>query len=54
MSDIHVARGCGFRPLGLGAKLSVVIVDFQRGFTEAAFPMEADRWSTKPIATPSR
>lgn len=39
MSDIYADRGYGSRDLGFGAKIGVVVVDFQRGFTEAAFPM---------------
>ena len=39
MSDIYAERGYGSRPLGFGAKPAVVVVDFQRGFTDPAFPM---------------
>ena len=39
MTDIYEQRGYGNRPLGFGAKPGLVVVDFQRGFTEAAFPM---------------
>lgn len=39
MSDIYAERGYGSRELGFGAKPGVVVVDFQRGFTEAGFPM---------------
>lgn len=39
MSDIYAQRGYGGRTLGIGAKIGVVVVDFQRGFTDAAFPM---------------
>jgi maleamate amidohydrolase len=39
MSDIHAARGYGSRPIGFGARIGVVVVDFQRGFTDPAFPM---------------
>ena len=39
MSDIYEQRGYGSRTLGIGAKLGVVVVDFQRGFTDGAFPM---------------
>ncbi|MCB4820919.1 isochorismatase family protein [Roseicella aerolata] len=39
MSDIYAERGYGSRPLGFGAKPGLVVVDFQRGFTEAGFPM---------------
>jgi maleamate amidohydrolase len=39
MSDVYAERGYGSRTLGFGAKIGVVVVDFQRGFTEAGFPM---------------
>ncbi len=39
MSDIYTERGYGTRPLGFGAKIGVVVVDFQRGFIDPAFPM---------------
>ena len=39
MSDIYEARGYGSRPLGFGAKIGVVVVDFQRGFIDPSFPM---------------
>jgi maleamate amidohydrolase len=39
MSDIYVQRGYGSRTVGFGVKPAVVVVDFQRGFTEPAFPM---------------
>ena len=39
MSDIYAQRGYGGRPVGFGAKPGLVVVDFQRGFTEAGFPM---------------
>jgi len=39
MSDIYAERGYGSRPLGSGAKIGVVVVDFQRGFIEPEFPM---------------
>ncbi|RAI58113.1 isochorismatase family protein [Roseicella frigidaeris] len=38
-ADIYAARGYGSRPLGFGARPGLVVVDFQRGFTEAGFPM---------------
>ena len=38
-ADVYAARGYGSRPLGFGAKPGLVVVDFQRGFTEAGFPM---------------
>jgi maleamate amidohydrolase len=39
MSDIYAQRGYGTRPQGFGAKPAVVVVDFQRGFIDPAFPM---------------
>ena len=39
MADIYAERGYGSRPLGFGAKIGVVVVDFQRGFIEPGFPM---------------
>lgn len=39
MDDIYAARGYGSRALGWGAKPAVVVVDFQRGFIDADFPM---------------
>jgi maleamate amidohydrolase len=39
MSDIYTERGYGSRPVGFGAKIGVVVVDFQRGFVDPAFPM---------------
>ena len=39
MSDIYTQRGYGARPQGFGAKPGVVVVDFQRGFIDPAFPM---------------
>ena len=39
MSDIYAARGYGSRKQGFGAKPGLVVVDFQRGFTDPAFPM---------------
>jgi len=39
MADIYAERGYGSRPLGFGAKIGVVVVDFQRGFIDPEFPM---------------
>jgi maleamate amidohydrolase len=39
MEDIYAARGYGDRPVGFGEKPGVVVVDFQRGFTDPEFPM---------------
>ena len=43
MTDIYAVRGYGSRPLGFGAKIGVVVVDFQRGFIEPEFPMGGAR-----------
>ncbi len=39
MTDIYTQRGYGSRRLGFGAKPGLVVVDFQRGFVDPAFPM---------------
>ncbi len=39
MSDIYAQRGYGAQAQGFGAKPGVVVVDFQRGFIDKAFPM---------------
>ncbi len=39
MSEVYAARGYGATPVGFGEKPGVVVVDFQRGFTDPAFPM---------------
>jgi maleamate amidohydrolase len=39
MSDIYAQRGYGARKQGFGTKPAVVVVDFQRGFIDAKFPM---------------
>jgi maleamate amidohydrolase len=39
MSDIYAQRGYGAHAQGFGAKPAVVVVDFQRGFVDPAFPM---------------
>jgi maleamate amidohydrolase len=39
MPDIYAERGYGSRKLGFGQKIGVVVVDFQRGFTDPGFPM---------------
>ena len=39
MSDIYAQRGYGSRQIGFGSKIGVVVVDFQRGFVGADFPM---------------
>jgi maleamate amidohydrolase len=38
-NDIYQQRGYGSRNVGFGAKIGVVVVDFQRGFTDPSFPM---------------
>lgn len=39
MTDAYGARGFGSRRIGFGERPAVVVVDFQRGFTDAAFPL---------------
>jgi len=39
VSDIYAERGYGSRAQGFGAKIGVVVVDFQRGFVDPAFAM---------------
>ena len=39
MSDAYQKRGYGLQPQGFGQKPAVLVVDFQRGFTEPEFPM---------------
>ena len=39
MTDIYADRGYGSRKLGFGAKIGLVVVDFQRGFIDPSFPM---------------
>lgn len=39
MSDPYEKRGYGLQVQGFGQKPAVLVVDFQRGFTDAAFPM---------------
>ena len=39
MTDVYARRGYGAVPVGFGAKPAVVVIDFQRGFTDADFPM---------------
>ncbi|MFC7541438.1 hypothetical protein ACFQU2_20965 [Siccirubricoccus deserti] len=54
MSDIYAERGYGSRPLGFGAKIGVVVVDFQRGFIDPDSPWAARPWWMRPCATPCR
>jgi maleamate amidohydrolase len=39
MSDIYAQRGYGVGVQGFGTKPAVVVVDFQRGFVDPAFPL---------------
>lgn len=39
--DIYAQRGYGARLIGFGEKPALVVVDFQKGFTDPAFPMGA-------------
>ena len=51
MSDIYAKRGYGAHEQGWGAKPAVVVVDFQRGFIDPAFPMGGARWWMTPCET---
>ncbi|WP_043337993.1 isochorismatase family protein [Belnapia moabensis] len=51
MSDIYAARGYGSRPIGFGTRIGVVVVDFQRGFTDPAFPMAGAPMVDAAVAT---
>jgi maleamate amidohydrolase len=39
IEDIYAERGYGGEPVGFGEKPAVVVIDFQRGFTDSRFPM---------------
>ena len=39
MTDVYAKRGYGAVPVGFGAKPAVVVIDFQRGFTDKDFAM---------------
>jgi maleamate amidohydrolase len=39
MADVYAQRGYASRSIGFGARPGLVVVDFQRGFTDPAFPM---------------
>ena len=39
MTDIYASRGYGLEPQGFGEKPALLVVDFQRGFTDPAYPM---------------
>jgi maleamate amidohydrolase len=39
MTDVYASRGYGNRAQGFGEKPALIVVDFQRGFTDPAFPM---------------
>lgn len=39
MSDIYKQRSYGHGEIGFGGKPGIVVVDFQRAFTDASFPM---------------
>lgn len=39
MTDVYTQRGYASHSIGFGAKPGLVVVDFQRGFTDPAFPM---------------
>ncbi len=39
MTDIYATRGYGTAPTGFGARPALLVVDFQRAFTDPRFPM---------------
>lgn len=39
MIDVYAQRGYGARSVGFGEKPALVVIDFQRGFTDPQFPM---------------
>ena len=39
MTDVYAQRGYGGAPVGFGAKPGVLVIDFQRGFTDPKYPM---------------
>ena len=39
MNDIYSDRSYGQDEVGFGKKLGILVVDFQKGFTDARFPM---------------
>lgn len=39
MSDIYASRGYGSEAVGFGEKPALLVVDFQRGFTDPSMPM---------------
>jgi maleamate amidohydrolase len=39
MSDVYSAKSYGEHEIGFGDSIGILVVDFQRGFTEARFPM---------------
>ena len=39
MSDVYSSKTYGEHEIGFGAKLGILVVDFQRGFTDHRFPM---------------
>jgi maleamate amidohydrolase len=54
MQDAYEQRGYGARPVGFGAKPGLVVVDFQRGFTEAAFPMGGSELVDRAVVNTAR
>lgn len=39
MTDVYAAKGYGSTQIGFGARLGILVVDFQKGFTDARFAM---------------
>ena len=39
MSDLYAAKGYGDQEVGFGASLGILVVDFQKGFTDSKFQM---------------
>ena len=46
MSDTYKDIGFDFNRIGFGSKAGIVVVDFQKGFTEAVSRWAAVPWST--------
>jgi len=39
MSDVYASKTYGEHEIGFGRKIGILVIDFQRGFTESQFPM---------------
>lgn len=51
MTDVYAQRGYGAFPVGFGEKPAVVVIDFQRGFTDARFPMGGSAMVDQAVTT---